>query len=120
MLLCVFPVPAAPFERLALYIKTLLTTHKFTQEWSEAPRLMLWVTFIAGIATTGLEDDSIRSWFIRVLDWARRRAGIEAIDTWESVKNDVLLHFLWLPITNDRDGEDLWREVEEWRPFDTG
>jgi hypothetical protein len=119
-LLCVFPVPAAPFARLTLRIKDLLMRYKFTQEWSEAPRLMLWITFIAGIATTGLEDESTRSWFIRVLDWARRRAAIEIIDSWEDLRDGLLLHFLWLPITNDRDGEDLWREIEEWRPFDTG
>lgn len=108
MLLCVFPVPAAPFQKLVLYIKQQLDSHSFGEEWTQASNLMLWVSCIAGIATTGL-DDNTRSWFIDVLGRGVRWSGI---DSWNMLRDSVLMHFLWLPITNDRDGEDLWEEIQ--------
>ncbi|EXJ68432.1 uncharacterized protein A1O5_08224 [Cladophialophora psammophila CBS 110553] len=109
-MLCIFPLPAAPFELLANRIKQSLSRHDFTKAWAEAPRLMLWITFVAAIASSGLTNNVTRSWFVCTIGRCLRKLRIES---WTALKDDVLLEFLWLPATNDADGIDLWAEIVE-------
>jgi hypothetical protein len=39
--LCVLPLPAAPFELLIQRARTLFARHSFAREWADAPTLML-------------------------------------------------------------------------------
>ncbi|KIW34726.1 uncharacterized protein PV07_01484 [Cladophialophora immunda] len=115
-MLCVFPLPAAPFELLASRIRLCLSRCDFGRAWSEAPDLVLWTAFIGGVAAQGL-DNGTRSWYVRLVDRCRRMLRI---DSWTALRDDVLLEFLWLPATNDADGVELWDEVEASSAFALG
>jgi hypothetical protein len=115
-LLCIFPIADAPFGRLVQRIKSLLLARDFTKEWSEAPKLMLWMSFMTCIASVGQEDGT-RTWLVSIIDRCLRRLKI---DSFNSLKDSVLLEFLWLPTTNDDDGNDLWDEIEASNPFQGG
>lgn len=111
-LLCVFPYPAAKFELLVNRIRGIMSGYTFAKEWSEAPDLMLWITYMTAVASVNSEP---RIWFIKILDRCLRKLKI---DSWDTLKKDVLLEFLWLPVTNDADGSDLWDEIEASNPFE--
>ncbi|KIY02124.1 uncharacterized protein Z520_02262 [Fonsecaea multimorphosa CBS 102226] len=118
-MLCVFPLPAAPFELLARSIKRCLSRCDFARAWSAAPHLTLWITFIGGVASLGSVDSNsgdngTRAWFVCIIDRCLRKLKI---DSWTALRDDVLLEFLWLPATNDNDGIDLWDEIEASSPF---
>lgn len=108
--LCVFPIPDAAFEYLVTQIKDLLQASDFHEEWTEAPHLLVWVLCMTGIASIATSE---RTWVVASLDRCLRRLEI---CTWQQLKT-VLQKFLWLPITNDKDGEPLWREVEASSPL---
>ncbi|OAP56105.1 hypothetical protein AYL99_09284 [Fonsecaea erecta] len=116
-MLCVFPLPAAPFARLARRIRQCLARGDVARAWAAAPHLTLWITFIGGVASLGAnnddDDDDTRAWFVCVIDRCRRRLRI---DSWLALRDAVLLEFLWLPTTNDADGMELWHEIEASRP----
>ncbi|EXJ62208.1 hypothetical protein A1O7_02641 [Cladophialophora yegresii CBS 114405] len=107
--LCVFPIPAAPFGLLVQRTKTLFGKRSFAREWSEAPSLMLWIASMAGIAALGANDCASRSWFVGLIAHGARKLKIRSF---EALKGRVLLEYLWLPTTNDGDGNDLWDELE--------
>ncbi|KIW81531.1 hypothetical protein Z517_04557 [Fonsecaea pedrosoi CBS 271.37] len=110
-MLCVFPLPAAPFDLLARHVRLCLSRCTSARAWSDAPHLMLWITVVAGVAATGSGGDT-RAWFVGIIDRYRRKLKI---DSWTALKEDVLLEFLWLPTTNDGDGIELWDEIESSR-----
>jgi hypothetical protein len=60
-------------------------------------------------------SSSSRSWFVSLI---RRGASELEILSFEALKEHVLLEYLWLPTTNDGDGNDLWDEVGRVRPID--
>lgn len=133
--LCVLPLPAAPFDVLMQRVRSILMQHDFTREWSEAPKLMLWISFMAAIVAPQRHRDAIphlshptpasvsatgsgeRCYLIMIIDRCLRRLKI---DSFENLKESVLLEFLWLPVTNDADGMDLWDEIEASNPFARG
>lgn len=108
--LCVFPIPEASFDYLVQQIKECLLENDFLDEWTEVPYLLVWVLFMTGIASTATPE---RPWVVASLDRCLRRLDIH---TWDKLR-DVLQSFLWLPITNDKDGEALWREIESSSPL---
>ena len=108
--LCVFPIPSAPFGRLARRIKTCLSSGRFSREWTQAPRLLMWIVTMATIASVGHPE---RMWFIAILDRCRREIRLQSVTSF----TEVLQEFLWLPSTNDTDAEDLWEELESLNPF---
>ena len=110
---CVFPIPAAPFHTLVSRVKHRLSTQGFAAQWEEAPRLLLWILYISGIASVGTAD---REWFVGTLDRCLRRLKIES---WEALR-EVMLEFLWLPLTNDFDGMDFWDEIDRSNPLGGG
>jgi hypothetical protein len=106
----VFPIPAAPFHTLVSRVRQTMATQNFAAQWEEAPRLLLWILYISGIAALGMPD---REWFVGTLDRCLRRLRIES---WETLR-EVMLEFLWLPLTNDGDGMDFWEEIEQSNPL---
>jgi hypothetical protein len=121
--LCVLPLPAAPFELLIQRARTLFARHSFAREWAVAPTLMLWIAFMAGIAANDNSNNnnnnsssSSRSWFVSLI---RRGASELEIRSFDALKEHVLLEYLWLPTTNDGDGNDLWDEVGRVRSIDS-
>jgi hypothetical protein len=111
-LLIVFPLPptTAPFAKLSRQIKEQLSISTVHARWSEAPQLMLWVTFMAAIASIGLSE---RLWYISLLD---RLVGRLKVGSWAEMK-ELLEDFLWFGSTSDVDGFDLWKEIEHSSPF---
>ncbi|RVX74522.1 hypothetical protein B0A52_01648 [Exophiala mesophila] len=114
-LLCVFPIPAAPFHSLATRIRTILGHAKLAREFAEAPELMLWISVMGALASIGSSTGD-RAWFVVALDRGFRRLKLES---WDELRA-ILLRFLWFPSTNDYDGGVLWEEVEDSDPFDFG
>lgn len=108
--LCCFPMPAAPFGKLVKSIEHQLKAYNWTEEWDKAPRLLVWVLYVTGIAAVETRD---RTWVVSTLDRCLRRLKIE---TWKELKILLSKH-LWLPATNDFDGIDLWKEIEESNPL---
>ena len=111
--LCVFPISATSFAKLAAAIKTILSRRNFEEIRREVPRLVVWIVMMGAIAAIGSEH---RTWFIAALDRCLSRLKI---DSWDALK-ELLEEFLWLHSTNDADGYDLWVEVEESSPFKMG
>lgn len=108
--LCVFPLPAAPFELAVDQLAAQLEANDFRDEWALAPHLMIWIVFMFGIAAMGMPEQARA---VAILDRCVRRLHIAS---WEELKG-LLLTFLWLPITNDADGIDLWDKIEESNPL---
>lgn len=111
--LCVFPMPAAPFETIVSRIVLSLNSASVAIAWQDMPELMTWVVFITAVAAVGLP---IRKWLIAVLDRCFLRLKIY---TWSEAKQ-LLQTFLWLPITNDWDGHRLWEAVQQSNPLQVG
>ena len=111
-LIVVFPLPVttAPFAKLCREIKKQMSNSDVRARWSEAPQLMLWITFMAAIASVGLSE---RSWYVSLLD---RLVGRLKVGSWAEMK-ELLEDFLWFGSTSDTDGFDLWMEIEQSVPF---
>ena len=111
-LLVVFPIPAiaAPFQQLALDIKTQLLDPSIQTWWNQATELILWTTVMGAIAATGHPE---RGWYRSILDEHIRQLGI---DCWSSLKEHLGM-FLWYGYNNDSDGLKLWTEIEESNLF---
>ena len=111
-LIVVFPLPVqtAPFSKLARQVKEQMSHPAVHARWSESPQLMLWITFMAAIASIGINE---RSWYVSTLDRLVSRLGI---GSWTEVKG-LLLDFLWYGSISDVDGADLWKEVQQSSPF---
>lgn len=108
-LLCVFPLPGASFKLIVRCMMSHFVSYDFSHELNKAPQLMIWIFYMAGIASIGQLE---RSWVIArlslMLDDQKR-------GTWEEMKRCLGDH-LWLPRTNDRDGISLWNEYLRSRP----
>lgn len=109
--LCVFPLPVAPFAILLRQMKSSFFSNDFSHVWKQAPNMMVWILYIAGVASVGSPDH--QTWIVAALDRCFRRLKL---DSWEEVKA-ILQDFLWLPITNDNDGIALWEEIETSSPI---
>jgi hypothetical protein len=110
-LMCVIPLPDAPFHKLVRQVKAHFAYHDFEHEWREAPEMMTWILFLTGIAAIGMPE---RKWMVSTLDRCLHRLQIR---DWKELKG-ILLKFLWLPITNDDDGEGLYDEIRRSNPFE--
>lgn len=102
--LCVFPLAAAPFDLAARQTLQLLQSRDMKTQWSIAPELHVWILYMVGIAATGSQSRT------SVVKDLRSNEVVLRIDTWGEMKM-VLMKFLWLPATNDVDGELLWDET---------
>lgn len=110
--LSIFPLPAAPFHRLACHIKTsLLSSRRFSDEYTRAPRLMLWIVAMGSIASVG--DPGTRTWFLAVLQRCLGDLGVGEVQG----LRDVLGDFLWFARTSELDVDDLWAELGSLDPF---
>ena len=109
-LLCTFPIPAAPFTSLIQSIKSSIIFKCSAEDWERAPRLIIWVIFMASIASEGTMDQLS---FLSILERCLGRLNIKS---WPDLK-EILLSFLWLPITNDVDGITLWQRVVKSNPL---
>lgn len=111
-LLVVFPLPVttAPFAMLGRQIKEQMSKSTVHARWSEAPQLMLWITFMGAIASIGSSE---RFWYISLLD---RLIGRLKVGSWLEMKK-LLEDFLWFGSTSDIDGLDLWKEIQHSSPF---
>ena len=111
-LLVVFPLPsvAAPFHQLAHDVRTLLLDPSIQASWADASDLILWVTVMGAIASTGGPD---RPWYRTILDELTRRLEV---DSWPGMRERLGM-FLWYEYTNDSDGLKLWTEIEESNLF---
>jgi hypothetical protein len=111
--LCVMPMRAAAFSNLVRKLRRLFVANDFSEEWKVAPKLMTWIIVMVAIAAIGTPE---RAWAVMMLDRCLRRL---AIHSWDGLQK-LLSDFLWLPITNEFDGMDLWDEVEQLNPFSSG
>lgn len=111
-LLVVFPIPAvaAPFHQLAQDVQAQLSQASVQARWTEAPELILWVTALGAIASTGSRH---REWYLTTLDRLTKRLNL---GTWSAMKERLGM-FLWFEDTNDEDGIKLWKEMEDSSPF---
>jgi hypothetical protein len=82
----------------------------FASFWDKAPELLIWMLFMFAIAAVGKPE---RAWAVAILDRCSRRMRIY---NWDSMQA-LLSEFLWLPITNDFDGMEVWDEIEQSNPF---
>lgn len=107
-LLIVFPVhgPRAPFAELASQLRFNLSFLDLDKQ--KETKLLLWILVMAAIAGINAAN---RVWFV----WAVREFALRlGIKSWEGLK-DILDGFLWLGITNDKDGQAVWQEVEDMK-----
>lgn len=111
-ILVVFPIPsvAAPFHQLARNVQSQLSQASVQSRWTEAPELILWVTVLGAIASTG---SRYREWYLTTLDRLTKRLNLV---TWSAMKERLGM-FLWFESTNDEDGFKLWKEMEDSSPF---
>jgi hypothetical protein len=105
-LLCIYPYPPgpAPFEKLALRLRRELSGLDPATITEQESKLLLWILFMGSIMTIGTPD---RLCFVSALSTVSRSLNLES---WQDVKS-VLSTFLWLDMTNDIDGRDIWDEV---------
>jgi hypothetical protein len=104
-LLVVFPIygPRAPFAELASQLRFNLSFLDLDRQ--KETRLLLWVLVMGSIAGVGSAN---RMWFV----WAVREfASRLKYTSWDEFKKE-LGRFLWLDITNDRDGRALWEDLD--------
>lgn len=106
-MIAVFPLSpkAAQFDRLARLIRTRMVTPTVVERWTQAPRLVIWMTVIGALCAIGTTD---RIWYIEVL---RQECERLLIRHWQDLQT-LLLEFLWFPLPSDTDGQELWAEVE--------
>jgi len=105
-LLCVYPCPptTAPFDKLAALLRKELSHLDQGSISDEESKLLVWILVMGAIVAV---DTPGRSWFISALSHISRRLQLES---WYDIKS-ILITFLWLDMTNDIDGRDVWDEV---------
>jgi hypothetical protein len=105
-LLCVYPYPRghAPFAELASLLRKELSRLDLGNVSYEESRLLLWILVMGAIVTVGTLE---RLWFISTLGHV---SGSLELESWQEMKS-ILATFLWLDMTNDVDGRDVWDEV---------
>jgi hypothetical protein len=109
-LLCVYPYPRghAPFGELASLLRKELSGLDLGNVSYEESKLLLWILVMGAIVTVGALE---RLWFISTL---RHVSGRLELESWQEMKS-ILTTFLWLDMTNDIDGSDVWDEVSPSR-----
>lgn len=110
-LLCIVPIPSAPFHRIVKDIRAQFTVNDFGREWLEAPQLMTWIVCVTAVVAVGMARE--RDWAIGVLERCLHRLRIQS---WPELK-ELLLGFLWLPVTNDFDGMQLFAAIGKSNPI---
>jgi hypothetical protein len=105
-LLCVYPYPPgpAPFGELAIRLRKELSSLNPKAITDQESRLLLWILVMGAIMTLGTLD---RFYFISILSTVSSQLQIES---WQEMKS-ILVAFLWLDMTNDIDGRDIWDEL---------
>lgn len=105
-LLCVYPCHprTAPFEQLAIKLRKELSHLNQGNISFEESQLLLWILVMGAIMTVGTKG---RSWFIAALNPLSHRLRL---NSWDDMKL-ILTTFLWLDMTNDIDGRDIWDDV---------
>lgn len=105
-LLCLYPClpTTAPFDRLATLLRKELSHLDQGNVSYEESKLLVWILVMGAIVAVNTSD---RAWFISALSHLSRRLQLES---WYDIKS-ILLTFLWLDMTNDMDGRDVWDEV---------
>jgi hypothetical protein len=105
-LLCVYPYPPgpAPFAELANLLRKELSRLDPETITEQESRLLLWILVMGAIMTVGTLD---RYCFISALSTVSRQLQVES---WQEMKS-ILASFLWLDMTNDIDGKDIWDEL---------
>jgi hypothetical protein len=102
-------VKRAPFVTLAHRIRSQFKEYTFASEWAQTPELMLWITMMAAVASRGKTS---QAWIIVFLALQLKR---HPITTWDDFRDRILMNHLWLPMTNDKDGIEIWDQVERIR-----
>ena len=104
--LVVFPVPpvAGPFESLTERLLVALSEIKSCGEPLSSSKLLLWILVMGAVAAIGLPK---RQWFLRRIHDLLQTLAVE---DWKDMKV-ILQSFLWLPSTNDFDGQEVWAEM---------
>jgi hypothetical protein len=108
-LLVVFPLPPTVglFEKLARGMRSEIVSLSDIQATFTVHerKLHFWTLTLAAILGTGLPE---RRFFLNEL---LHQAKLLRIADWPSAL-EVLKEFLWHPSTNNKDGHDLWTELE--------
>jgi hypothetical protein len=108
-LLVVFPLPPTVglFEKLAQRIRTEIANLSSVQDdfTTNQREMHFWILVMGSVVSTGIPD---RRFFVTNLLDSAARLGIS--DWQEAV--EVLETFLWHPSTNNKDGLDLWRDMQ--------
>lgn len=105
-LLVIFPVhhSTAPFGLHTSLLLKELSHFDAANISAQESKLFVWVLVMGAIMAVGTPD---RFWFISAL---RPVASRLRLNSWEDMKA-LLVTFLWLDLTNDPDGRDVWDEV---------
>ena len=105
-LLCVYPYPPgpAPFAELANRLRKELSSLDLAAITDKESKLLLWILFMGSIMVLGTPDSH---YFVSALSAVVRSLQLES---WQDAKA-ILTTFLWLDMTNDIDGRDVWDEI---------
>ena len=108
-LLVVFPLPPTVglFEKLVRRIRMeIASLSTFHEAFNTGQRkLHFWILAIGAIVSTGLPER--QQFLVQLVDQAERLG----ITDWKTAV-EVFKHFLWHPSTNNKDGLDLWRDMQ--------
>ena len=111
-LLVVFPLPPTVglFEKPVRRLRTEVAALSSLQQGFDGPRRKLhyWILTMGGVASIGLSE---RQYFLKELIDQSDRLSIKS---WQEAL-DTLKHFLWHPTTNNKDGLDLWNDMQAAR-----
>jgi hypothetical protein len=112
-LLVVLPVNrmTAPFEELAALLVKELSSLDSGKLSDEESKLLLWISVMGAIMTVGTLG---RAYFTRQLVPIARRLQL---NSWDDMKA-ILSTFLWLEMTNDVDGIDVWDDISRYNTDD--
>jgi hypothetical protein len=94
---------------LARRIWSQFQDYTFASEWARAPELMLWITMMTAVASRG------RAVQTRAVVFLALQLDRHSVLTWDDFRHRILMNYLWLPMTNDRDGIEIWSQVEHIR-----
>lgn len=106
--LVVFPLPPiiGPLETLTERLQYEISAAPgFKDRKQSTQNLHLWILTMGAIAAIGLPQ---RSWFLSAMQELMTDMGIQE---WEEMRS-ILMSFLWHPMTNDPDGEDILSEMQ--------
>ncbi|KAE9370819.1 hypothetical protein N431DRAFT_468834 [Stipitochalara longipes BDJ] len=109
-LLCIYPYPPgpAPFGELANRLRRELAGLDLITMTNQESKLLLWILFMGSIMVLGTPD---RFCFVSALSTIAQSLQLES---WQDAKS-ILTTFLWLDMTSDIDGKDVWDEVSSRR-----